>query len=157
LNDAIQQPQPSAVHVSGIGFFSNEGEILLHLRDAAPGLDQAGKWALIGGHIEEGETPREALLREVEEELGLKSIAFEEILRLPAGSTKYYLHYGMLPVAVDDLRLSEGQAVRFFSINDALSLENLTDVARLFLWTIREVNAIRSRRGFASLFGGEVE
>lgn len=106
MNDAIQHPQPSAVHVSGIGFFSNEGEILLHLRDADPGLDQAGKWALIGGHIEEGETPREALLREVEEELGLSSIASEEILRLPAGSTTYYLHYDILPVPLEDLHLT---------------------------------------------------
>lgn len=29
------------------------------------------KWALVGGHIEEGEEPQEALSREIEEECGL--------------------------------------------------------------------------------------
>ena len=34
--------------------------------------NHAGQWALPGGHIEPGESPEEAVLRELEEEVGLK-------------------------------------------------------------------------------------
>lgn len=33
---------------------------------------RGGLWDLIGGHLEAGETPEDALLREIEEELGVK-------------------------------------------------------------------------------------
>lgn len=35
-----------------------------------------GKWMGVGGHIEKGETPDEALIREVFEETGLKVVSF---------------------------------------------------------------------------------
>lgn len=47
-----------------------EGRILLQQR--APGRAMAGLWEFPGGKIEEGETPEAALIRELEEELGIK-------------------------------------------------------------------------------------
>jgi 8-oxo-dGTP pyrophosphatase MutT (NUDIX family) len=48
--------------------FLCEGKVLLMQRGA--GGDQAGTWAFPGGHIEDGETPAEAAIREVMEETG---------------------------------------------------------------------------------------
>jgi len=49
-------------------------QVLLSMRRApgVPGLD--GKWELPGGKVEFGETPEHAIVREIEEELGLKIV-----------------------------------------------------------------------------------
>jgi ADP-ribose pyrophosphatase YjhB (NUDIX family) len=50
------------------GFFAKDGEILLLKRNVEP---FKGFWALVGGFIEENETPQEALCREFKEETNL--------------------------------------------------------------------------------------
>jgi len=53
-----------------VGVLSREdGEMLLIRRGIDPGK---GKWALPGGFMEEDESPQEAVLREIEEEIGIK-------------------------------------------------------------------------------------
>ena len=42
------------------------------LRDNKPTISNPDYWGIIGGHIENGETPEKAVEREVEEELGYK-------------------------------------------------------------------------------------
>ena len=46
------------------------GRFLLQRRP--PGKDHAGLWEFPGGKVEPGESPRNALIRELEEELGLR-------------------------------------------------------------------------------------
>jgi len=48
---------------------TGEGRYLMQLRDDKPGLYVAGHWGLFGGRVEAGETAREALFRELAEEL----------------------------------------------------------------------------------------
>ena len=141
----------NAVFVSGVGLFSQDERVLLHLRDASPTVHEGGKWALIGGHIEPGEGPEEALRREVKEELGLELEAFRLLIRIPSGSTTYFLHYGVLPGSTEDIELTEGQEVRLFTTEEALGLDSLTDVARLFIETFEQVNTIRQGRGYPSV------
>ncbi len=50
-----------------------DGRILVASRPA--GKDMAGLWEFPGGKVEEGETPERALIRELEEELGLETAA----------------------------------------------------------------------------------
>ncbi len=48
------------------------GRYVLQLRDDRPDIAAPGLWALFGGSVERGEEPRQAVLREVEEELCLR-------------------------------------------------------------------------------------
>ena len=48
------------------------GNLVLQLRDNKPSIEFPGMWSLFGGMIEKNEDPKEAILREIEEELCIK-------------------------------------------------------------------------------------
>ena len=86
-------------------------------------------WDVVGGHCERGEAPADALVREVQEEIGVKPRAFEEIAILaepnPAehGRARYHI---FLVTAWDGgeprLRGSEHSELRWVSVEDAMAL-----------------------------------
>lgn len=59
--------------------FNSRGEVYLQKRPEWKDI-QPGKWdTAVGGHIDYGETPEEALLREVREELGIEAFTPERV------------------------------------------------------------------------------
>jgi len=54
----------------------------------AAGIPKAGMWCFPGGHVEPGETPRTAIVRELHEELGLSESARHRLgaVRTPDGA-----------------------------------------------------------------------
>ena len=64
-----KNPTP-ALMVVAAALVDAEGRILLQQR--APGRAMAGLWEFPGGKVEEGETPEDALVRELAEELGIE-------------------------------------------------------------------------------------
>jgi len=59
---------PRRIACVGAIVFDDRGRLLLIRRGREPG---AGSWSLPGGRVEAGETPPEAIMREVAEETGL--------------------------------------------------------------------------------------
>jgi len=61
------------VLVSAVALIDRDGRVLLARRPA--GKSMAGLWEFPGGKIEDGETPEHALIRELQEELGIDTWA----------------------------------------------------------------------------------
>lgn len=61
------------VLVSAVALIDLEGRVLLAQRPE--GKSMAGLWEFPGGKVEVGETPEQALIRELEEELGINTWA----------------------------------------------------------------------------------
>ncbi|MGW7412236.1 (deoxy)nucleoside triphosphate pyrophosphohydrolase [Streptomyces sp. NPDC054863] len=59
------------------GALCHDGRLLAARRSAPPEL--AGRWELPGGKLEPGETPEQALVRELREELGVEAEPVERI------------------------------------------------------------------------------
>src|SRR5262249_54503019 len=61
---------PGLLLVAACALIDADGRVLLAKRP--PGRPLAGLWEFPGGKVEPGETPEEALIRELDEELGIR-------------------------------------------------------------------------------------
>lgn len=57
-------------------YIEKNHQYLMLLRDKEENDLNEGKWMGVGGHLEEGETKEQALIREVREETGLKVLSY---------------------------------------------------------------------------------
>ena len=102
--------------IAAIILENDKGEFLLYLRDNKPDIPFPGYWDLIGGHVEEGETPEQALVREVKEELDidLKEYTFYKkyvCLTGDAYENTKYIYSGRINLPIEKL-LSLKESVR---------------------------------------------
>lgn len=77
------EKNPTMLFVVAVALTNQDGEILLQKRPN--GRSMAGLWEFPGGKVEIGETPESALVREVQEELGVK-ISPENLIPLTFAS-----------------------------------------------------------------------
>jgi 8-oxo-dGTP diphosphatase len=106
--------------IAAIILENDKGEFLLALRDNKPGIPFPNHWDLIGGHVEEGETPEEALVREVKEELDidLKEYSFFKIYECLNGDAYEnikYIYTGKINIPIEEVTLLEGERAQYFS------------------------------------------
>jgi 8-oxo-dGTP diphosphatase len=106
--------------IAAIILENDNGELLLALRDNKPGIPFPDHWDLIGGHVEAGETPEEALIREVKEELNfdLKEYSFYkryECLTGDAYQNIKYIYTGKINLPIEEITLLEGERPQYFS------------------------------------------
>ena len=69
------------MHVMAGVLLDTAGRVLLAQRPAGKHL--AGFWEFPGGKLEPGETPLAALARELQEELGIRVLGAEPLIRVP--------------------------------------------------------------------------
>lgn len=93
------------------------------LRDNIPTINDPNTWSLIGGTAEEGETPEQTLLREIEEEVGIKPSQYQFLY--VRTDRPVYIYF--VPLTDQEATLvhlgNEGQKIEFFEID---KVENLS-------------------------------
>lgn len=120
--------------IAAIIFENDSGELLLYLRDNKPDIPFPDHWDLFGGHIEEGETPEQALVREVKEELGieLKNYKFFRIYECLTGDAYpniKYIYSGKINIPLEEITLFEGVRPAWFK-KDEISQIKFANILR---------------------------
>ncbi|PSB28458.1 NUDIX hydrolase [Stenomitos frigidus] len=105
MKDETSQEQR---HRVAIAILHQDGKFLLQLRDDIPGIFYPGHWALFGGHIEPGESPDEAMQRELREEIGYAPATLNQFALYEDTQVVRYVYHGELDVDVSQLVLHEG-------------------------------------------------
>jgi 8-oxo-dGTP diphosphatase len=129
--------------IAAIILENDKGEFLLALRDNKPGIPFPNHWDLIGGHVEDGETPEEALLREIKEELNieLKDYAFYkkyECLSGDAYENIKYIFTGKINLPIEEITLLEGERAQFFSREEIPDVKFANIIKTIVLDYIRD-------------------
>lgn len=96
---------------------NTKGEVLLLLRDNKSTITFPNHWTLVGGKVEDGETPEMAAHRELAEETGLEAnLAFWR--RYDREHTLFivdqHIYTAKVDVLPESLVLGAGQALQFF-------------------------------------------
>jgi mutator protein MutT len=125
------QGQPA--RTVGALFINANGKVLLGLRAPSKKV-WPGHWDTIGGHVEDGESLDEALIREVQEEVGVTPIRFELIATVRERQPELHgdaLHHvyavtnweGGEPANICD----EHTELKWFSLSEMRGLANIVD------------------------------
>jgi 8-oxo-dGTP diphosphatase len=133
--------------IAAIIFENKKGEFLLYLRDNKPGIPFPDHWDLIGGHVEEGETPEEALVREVMEELGieLKEYSFfrtYECINGDAYPNIKYIYSGRINIPIEEITLYEGVRAAYFSREEIPDVKFANILKSIVLDFIKETGKV---------------
>jgi 8-oxo-dGTP diphosphatase len=119
MSDVIRVQGVSAIPINA------EGKILLQQRDDRPDLSYAGCWTTFGGTVEDGETPDEAirreLLEEIELELPMQLWKVEDYPIERDGQkmiVEAYTYVGRIDRPASEITLNEGQALGYFGLED---------------------------------------
>ncbi len=86
-----------------------ENKFLMQLRDNNPNIVYPGCWGLFGGHMEPGETPEDAVQREILEEISYTlPSTFSKFGCYPDEKVIRHVFHAHLIVELDELVLNEG-------------------------------------------------
>lgn len=104
---------------SSILFVNEQKQILLFLRDDLPHIPYPNTWDVPGGHVEEGETAAQCIVREMKEEMGLDLAGFELFSVKEFSDRVEHTFWKAADLNIDEISLQEGQRLKWFSEKEA--------------------------------------
>ena len=112
---------PELIHVAAAAIFNPQGQVLLALRSKKQ--HQGGLWEFPGGKVEAGESVRDALARELEEELGIRidQASTRSLIQVP-------YHYPDKSVLLDVFKVSGFSGVPHGAEGQPLEWADITDL-----------------------------
>ena len=96
------------------------GAVLMVLRDDKPTIPCPNTWALLGGYVEPGETPAQAVVRELREELGIALPPPRLFREYRWPECTEFIFWQWLVLDPERVMLTEGQRLAYFH-RDALA------------------------------------
>jgi 8-oxo-dGTP diphosphatase len=112
--------------IAQVLLFDRDRKLLIYLRDDKPDIPFPNHWDFFGGHVEEGETPEDAMVREVKEELGIELTEWQFFSRYECTQGDVYPNIKYIYRANIDKRpaelvLSEGQKLTSIAMEERLN------------------------------------
>jgi 8-oxo-dGTP diphosphatase len=109
--------------IAQVLLFDCDRKLLIYLRDDKPDIPFPNHWDFFGGHVEEGETPEGAMVREVKEELGIELTEWQFFSRYECTQGDVYPNIKYIYRANIDKRpaelvLSEGQKLTSIAMEE---------------------------------------
>lgn len=124
-----------------IAILHQNHQFLLQLRDNIPNIAYPGQWGLFGGHLEPGETPEIAVVRELEEEI---CHTIEQPVKFGVYEDDRAIRHvfaAALTVDISELKLMEGWDLGLFTRLQIQQGERFSDRAN----QIQPLGAIHQR------------
>lgn len=104
---------------ASIIFVNDKREILLFLRDNDSTIPFPNMWDVLGGHVEQSETPEACIVREMKEELGVALEGFQLFSVTEFSDRIEYTFWKRTCLDIDKVTLTEGQRLKWFTWQEA--------------------------------------
>lgn len=103
-----------------IAILYRQNQFLMQLRDDIPGILYPGHWGLFGGHIEPGELPDAAVIRELQEEISYTPPTISKFGCYLDTRVVRHVYHAPLAVEPQQLVLNEGWDLDLLTPNQIL-------------------------------------
>jgi 8-oxo-dGTP diphosphatase len=100
-------------------FVNEQRQILLFLRDDLPHIPYPNTWDVPGGHVEEGETAAQCIVREMKEEMGYDLEGLQIFSVKEFSDRVEHTFWKSADLNIDEISLQEGQCLKWFSEEEA--------------------------------------
>ncbi len=102
---------------AGIILLNRNNEVLLLLRDNKIDIPFPNMWDIPGGKVEEGESPEQALRREMMEEMSINNLGEIKLFKiLTSENITDNIFWKRLDLNPGEIDLKEGQIIEYFDL-----------------------------------------
>ena len=100
---------------TSIIFVNDQKQVLLLLRDDKPDIPYPNMWDIPGGHVEDGETPEQCIVREMKEEMDMNLEEFQLLSVMEFIDRIEYTFWKKANLDIQSINLHEGQKLKWFT------------------------------------------
>jgi len=109
---------------AGIILLNSNNEVLLLLRDNKVDIPFPNMWDIPGGKVEEGESPEQALRREMMEEMSIKNLGEIKLFKIfTSENLTDNIFWKRLDLYPEEIDLKEGQVLGYFDLKNIQETE----------------------------------